>query len=261
MDCKECKERMNDALDSQLGEKEAEFNYHLDTCDECKKEYEEYQIMMQAIHDLPDIELPEGFRNRWKEAVKEEEKGMLAVLPLHKRRGIRVAMGIAAAALIAINMPTVLQMGNNEMLKDEAPMEMAMEENEEELGAVFADEPMMSAMPASDEEKYSEEPVTSARDDVAAEPLENASPEMAVLEEIYFIQEKDLVSVQAYFEQKEIALAAVEENVYIVQLDADGLSSWESFISELGDMPDGDGKEVDLEETPPLVEIRAEIIE
>ncbi len=266
MDCKECREQMSDALDSKLGDKEAAFNNHLDTCDECRKEYEEYKIMMQAIRDLPDVEVPEGFRNHWKEAVKEQEKGMLAVLPLHKRRVLRVAMGIAAAGLIAINLPNMIGMGNSEMLKDEAPLEMAMQEPEvpfgdvledsDGMGAEPAEEPMMFAAPAADEETE----VT----------LKNASPEMAVTEEnrmepTYFIKEESLAAVKTYFEQKELSLVEVEENpeylVYAVQLDAEGLSSWENFLTELGEKDEESENDVGTEETPSLVEIRVEIIQ
>jgi anti-sigma factor RsiW len=128
MDCKECRDLMNEALDSQLGDKEVAFREHLEQCKECKREYEELVQMMRAVHDLPDFELPDGFRSRWQQAVRDEDKGNLIVLPLWRKRGFQMAMGIAAAALIAVNIPNVLMMGSQEMSMDEAPLEMAMEE-------------------------------------------------------------------------------------------------------------------------------------
>lgn len=268
MDCKECREWMSDALDSQLGDKEAAFRDHLEQCEECKREYEELEQMTQAIHDLPDLEVPGGFRDRWQQAVRDEDKGSLIVLPLWRKRGFQLALGIAAAAVIAVNLPNIFMMGSPEMLMDEAPLEMAMEEPamepaelmkdaEQESRGDFgqaAEEPMLQILPEAEESveimmEEASEPV------VASQEANGSMPR-------YYVDEADLVDVRAFFEEQEVYLLEVDEEseypVLQVQLDADTLVLWEDFLDSL--KPEAE-EDMAAGEKMQLVEIRVEIME
>jgi hypothetical protein len=268
MDCKECRDLMNGALDSQLGDKEVAFREHLEQCEECKREYEELVQMMRAIHDLPDFELPDGFRSRWQQAVREEDKGNLIVLPLWRKRGFQMAMGIAAAALIAVNIPNVFMMGSQDISMDEAPLEIAMEEptmesaeymkdGEQESRGDFgqlADEPMLQILPETAE-------FADAMTEEASEPVV-ASQESNGFMPRYYVDEADLVQVRAFFEEQEVYLIEVDEEleypVLQVQLDIETFELWEDFLSGL--KPDAE-EDTTVAEKSQLVEIRVEIME
>lgn len=268
MDCKECRDLMNGALDSQLGDKEVAYREHLEQCEECKREYEELVQMMRAIHDLPDLELPDGFRSRWQQAVRDEDKGNLILLPIWRRRGFQMAMGIAAAAMIAVNIPNVFMMGSQEMSMDEAPFEMAAEEpamepsvymkdgeleSRGDFGQV-ADQPMLQILPETAE-------FADAMTEEASEPVV-ASQESNGFMSSYFVDEADLVHVRAFFEEQEAYLIEMDEEleypVLQVVLDIETFELWEDFLNALE--PDVE-EDMTAAEKSQLVEIRVKITE
>lgn len=73
MDCVEVQELLSeyidDALESSLNEKIKE---HLDTCDECRREYELLRKVIDECSCIYDEDLPDGFHERIRSAVSEQ---------------------------------------------------------------------------------------------------------------------------------------------------------------------------------------------
>lgn len=153
MNCDRCSELMSYAIDDVLNEEEKmDFQKHLDSCDHCKEEYLEMKNIMSMIHELPEVEVPDGFREKWTEVITEK-KAPSGITHLFSNRRVRLVLGIAAVAVLVMTIPNSLpRMGSDyELASDEAVMEMAMESPEEPNiygqdalnKGTFADEPMM----------------------------------------------------------------------------------------------------------------------
>ncbi len=110
MDCSQTRELMDLALDGALSpHQQAEFEEHLRKCEECQMEYLEIKALMDAIRNLPEIEVPEGFRESWQQAIREEkpetEKGKL--LSFLRARPLMILTAAAAAVFIGVMGPQV----------------------------------------------------------------------------------------------------------------------------------------------------------
>lgn len=110
MDCSQARELMDLALDGALSpHQQAEFEEHLRKCEECQMEYLEIKALMDAIRNLPEIEVPEGFRESWQQAILEEkpeaEKGKL--LSFLRARPLMILTAAAAAVFIGVMGPRV----------------------------------------------------------------------------------------------------------------------------------------------------------
>ena len=235
MDCKQCREWINDALDSNLGDREKEFIAHVEACNECRSEFEELKEMMQAIRNLPELEVPEGFRSRWQEAVKHAAKD-LVVIPLWRKPAFKVALGIAAAAMIALNIPDAMGRFSQDWVMEEADsVEMAMQaptEEPEGFGDQVAEKNFgISAMEDPTAGVMGEEDV--------AEPMEvpaggGGIPD-GVIQSHYF-EGQSMVSARAYLEELGAGIEEQETDVpdlevLLVYLNDEQLVLWEEYLT------------------------------
>ncbi len=138
MDCKQCIEWIDLAIDEELDVQEERFLQHLSICPECKKEYEDTKYILQTIRMLPDMEVPDGLRNRWKSAI-QEERNSRKISPWWRKRGMHIFMGLAAAAILFLMNPLAMLNRSDDVafrdapVMDSAVMEEAVQEPEDAL--------------------------------------------------------------------------------------------------------------------------------
>jgi len=124
MNCNEIKDLLSLYVDDELNEEEKKMvEEHLQNCEDCQKELEEYKKIIQALKNLPEEEPPVGYCKRLHEKLLSEEapnKIINAEIPKKKtnNRFVWVKYGGLAAAFVlvfvvyAINNPGMLNMGN-----------------------------------------------------------------------------------------------------------------------------------------------------
>ncbi len=140
MECNEIRDNLSLYIDDELSEEEKKaLEEHLDNCPECRKELEEYRIIIKAINELPDEEPPAGYCKRLHEKlleaekdvqdVQKEEKTSKTVTFPSKSRGNKfrwVKYGGLAAALVLVflvygNSRGMMKNSSNKMA-EQAPM-------------------------------------------------------------------------------------------------------------------------------------------
>jgi anti-sigma factor RsiW len=76
MDCKHVREAFIDYQDEELtAQDRQEFETHINDCDACRAELEEYQKAVNEISSLNLIEPFDGFPSRVKETIEKRSKG------------------------------------------------------------------------------------------------------------------------------------------------------------------------------------------
>lgn len=134
MICKECRQKISLYLDNELTEEEkTEFDNHLLECEDCKNELEKISRIIGELKNIPIEELPEGYCKNLH--VKLKEAGT-DVKKTKRRFGIRKLSAIAAALVVVLMVPFVINSGrmglqNKEISMDSAPAEYNMESFEE----------------------------------------------------------------------------------------------------------------------------------
>lgn len=100
MDCKKCRDLMNQYMDHTLSvEQERELLLHTESCEQCRVDFEVYRSM-RAVFDKPaEFRLPDGFEDRVYQKIDAYEKStQKARKPFYLRK---YAMGSMAACLVA----------------------------------------------------------------------------------------------------------------------------------------------------------------
>lgn len=105
MNCNEVKELISEYIDKQLDSKmNAEFEEHIRTCEDCRKELNEMKSMLDLLKDLPSEELPKDFKinlhNRLLEEQAKQKKKMK--FNIFANRYARVCTSIAAGIALII---------------------------------------------------------------------------------------------------------------------------------------------------------------
>lgn len=112
-------------MDGYLTDEEKEiFKQHLDECPCCKREYDNFKIMIDSINEIEEIPLPKDFSMELGKKLREEAS------PKRKFFSSRVKVlgGIAAALLIVVTSATLL---NNFLLNKFSATDMATAESPE----------------------------------------------------------------------------------------------------------------------------------
>ena len=98
MDCRECRQKLNEYLDGELSAGEAhEVEEHTSRCDRCRREMEELRRTIEAVRDLPRHRAPGGMADEVTEEVRSS-RGQGRLLKLWMPAGVAAA----AAVLVAI---------------------------------------------------------------------------------------------------------------------------------------------------------------
>ncbi len=103
MKCVDCKENLWAYLENDVSADMAqEIQQHLQVCQNCQEELKWTQNMMQALHDLPDATLPDGYHAELMQKIEKEAKQNNVVsFPKAKTKNWR-NFGLVAAAVLLV---------------------------------------------------------------------------------------------------------------------------------------------------------------
>lgn len=103
MKCAYCKENMWAYLEGDLSkEMQQEMEQHLQVCPDCREEMEQMQNMLQALHSLPDVALPEGYHTELMQKIEQEANTNNVVQFLKAKTKNWKNFGLVAAALLVV---------------------------------------------------------------------------------------------------------------------------------------------------------------
>ena len=103
MKCAYCKENIWAYLEGSLSQDMAqEIEKHLLVCADCKEEADLIKDMMQALHSLPSVELPQGYHAELMQKIEKEANTTNVVAFPKNRKTNWKNMGLVAAALLVV---------------------------------------------------------------------------------------------------------------------------------------------------------------
>ncbi len=103
MKCAYCKENIWAYLEGSLSQDMAqEIEKHLLVCADCKEEADLIKDMMQALHSLPNVELPQGYHAELMQKIEKEANTTNVVAFPKNRKTNWKNMGLVAAALLVV---------------------------------------------------------------------------------------------------------------------------------------------------------------
>lgn len=112
MKCHNYEELMDLYLDGQLDpEEKADFEEHLSTCEHCQQSMDMLKMMNDALHDIPMVDLPEGFSDELHARLVEEssdekndekESKVIAFRRVTKKPWFKALGSLAAVLVIAL---------------------------------------------------------------------------------------------------------------------------------------------------------------
>jgi len=102
-DCKKAKECFSGYFDGLLEEdSKRELERHLETCPECRKEWNSYRSLFTAVRNLPPVEASGGFEARLAARIRREEAPRRSWWQDFARIPLPVPIGAAALILVAV---------------------------------------------------------------------------------------------------------------------------------------------------------------
>ena len=111
MNCDEVRNLLFSYIDNEIDEDEKLLiEEHIENCDECKNEFEEYKLIIKALNDLPDEEPPAGYCKRLHEKLLNSKITVFkdeSVIESNKPKRIKskygwLKYGSLAAALVLV---------------------------------------------------------------------------------------------------------------------------------------------------------------
>ncbi|PHV71060.1 hypothetical protein CS063_06920 [Sporanaerobium hydrogeniformans] len=112
MKCKHCIERLSEYYDNQLNSKEQQqIEAHLGTCTYCQEEWRKWKFILEEVHHLEEVPVPENLHERMLAGVKKEQSKEL-IDKNHKtftkywynRSWIKVTGSVAAVFILVITL-------------------------------------------------------------------------------------------------------------------------------------------------------------
>jgi len=105
MVCDKAAEMISLYMDNMLDEeKKAEFEEHINSCEDCRASYEDILVIMKACAEIEEEELPEGFRDELHQKLLNVSKNMVSpfinINSLYRNRYFRIITSVAAAFVI-----------------------------------------------------------------------------------------------------------------------------------------------------------------
>lgn len=141
MRCEEVREILSLYIDNELNEEESsEIEKHLETCEECNREYEDLLTIKKLLTEIPQVQLPDNFKQdlhkKLVECISEESNEIEEnnaiidsrekpnkTLARKKKFNWKVMSGVAAAVFLMVVSAASL-MNNNLKMDDMSRMEM-----------------------------------------------------------------------------------------------------------------------------------------
>ncbi|MCC5911762.1 MAG: DUF4349 domain-containing protein [Clostridiaceae bacterium] len=104
MNCKDFENTISLYIDDVLDEKEKQsFEEHLHQCEACREEYSNFQILIDTIGEIQEVELPEDFQEQLGQKLRKEKANKSKATSKWKIIG-----GVAAALFITVVSATML---------------------------------------------------------------------------------------------------------------------------------------------------------
>lgn len=157
MKCEQCRELLWDYAAHTLSESQMEeVAAHLECCRACALEEQEIRKLENALHALPEVELPEGYHQELMARIaKETAQAEHSVIPLRKNgRGGWKNLGLIAAAVLVLAAAGGIQ-GIEQMRQTQqemvAEVEMQASGGNQTVLEKDAAEPQDTALPKSQE--------------------------------------------------------------------------------------------------------------
>jgi hypothetical protein len=128
--CPEVMDLISSYIDDEVSEIEKKsVEQHLRDCPECRKEYEYTLEVLNALKEIPDEELPQGFKEelhkKLETASREQTRGRVGFFNSPR---LRVIAGIAACLFVVLIARDVL-FNNRRIFKDNAELQISGEQN------------------------------------------------------------------------------------------------------------------------------------
>lgn len=103
MKCQEFQEKVNAYVDGELTDNVEAFEKHLDSCEVCRREYEDILELKSLMNDMPILDLPEGFEETLHEKLVQEKQAPVSILSKYSTQ-IKWIGSLAAVAIVAISL-------------------------------------------------------------------------------------------------------------------------------------------------------------
>lgn len=114
MKCETIRNMFSSYIDKDLNDIEkTELENHLAECNECRKEYENLLDIISVCNNLEEVELPQDFRTELHQRLIEEKKKKSFFGGILERKGMKMATGLVAAALVI-----AIGIGNSSLFTD-----------------------------------------------------------------------------------------------------------------------------------------------
>lgn len=174
MSCEKIKDRIWFYLEQEItAEEAAEIEKHLEVCDDCRREMELQQEIMESLHQLPEEELPEGYHGELMEKLRSEAQPKIISFPkktVQKKKRLLQQWGTIAAAVLVL----VVAGGVDGLMKMKGSQTIAIQEEQKTESMQE-----MDSMELLAEEKTAEQPVAeeTAAAEKTAEAAENVKKE------------------------------------------------------------------------------------
>lgn len=117
MNCNEISDKLPLFIDNELSNEEMlQINEHIQSCENCKNELEEYKKIIEVLKSLPEEEPPEGYCKRLHDKLTEasaaiQNEKSSKIKPLRKVRWLKYG-GIAASLMLLLLVYGFMNMGN-----------------------------------------------------------------------------------------------------------------------------------------------------
>lgn len=170
MNCHDCMEQLELALDDRLDEQTGRaFFDHMDSCPACRQEYEEMLALMSLVRHLPEMDVPEGFRESWMNAVDKDvlsvetkASGGTLLKGVFGNRKLQMFTVAAAALVIGVVGPSVLSRNPLTTMQDDGMMSAEAEPDPGDMELL--EEPGMGILEEPDLRENQREDVTDPPD-------------------------------------------------------------------------------------------------
>ena len=198
MNCNEIKDMMSLYIDDELEDEEKLlFEHHIESCEHCKKELDEYRKMVNILQNLPEEEPPKGYCKRLHEKLLDVKLNNKTSM---RSRWIRYSSIAAAFVLIISTIYFANMNGSFNRSMDEKSVAYDEDLNEEQKPEAAAAPPEMTVGGAPDTSIKTksfanastiEDAQSSTNYGITVAPVENSNKEMKIIKSGYIVAQTE----------------------------------------------------------------------
>ena len=131
MECKDIKKNLESYIDSELlsDEVRKKIHVHLDSCEECRREYEEMKFIKEELEKLSDVELPKDFHKNLMSRIKKSQvKNKENFFKRHYKWGTAIAAVLLIGVVSTVGIGLLPRIGLFDSFAPKAMNEIAVEQ-------------------------------------------------------------------------------------------------------------------------------------